>query len=176
MGSRVIVQETNAPEIAARELLEKTLVNDGKIFIPIDVETVASMIGLDVMLLPLEDGTDGLLVKDEPSKPFKAVIDSNSNRHRRRFTLAHEIGHFVKKYQFFPENETAGEVERRSEMSSYGTDPEEIWANKFAAALLMPSGVMRRLWADNASVEEISDRLDVSIASIGHRLENLGLS
>lgn len=176
MDGRVIVQETNVPELAARELLERTLVSDGKIFIPIDVETVASMVGLDVMRLPLEDGTDGLLVKDQPGKPFKAVIDSNSNQHRARFTLAHEIGHFVKKYQDFPENETAGEVERRSEMSSYGTDPEEVWANKFAAALLMPSGVMRRLWADNASVEEISDRLDVSIASIGHRLENLGLA
>lgn len=169
------VDDISSPERAAHELLDKALVRNGKIRLPIDVVLVAKFLGLQVERLPLDEGTDGLLVKDEAGGPFKAVIDSGIHEHRARFTLAHEIGHFVKSYQDFPVERVAGKVERRDELSSTGTDPEEIWANKFAAYLLMPSFAVRKFWAQDVPFEDIAETFNVSFASLGHRLENLGL-
>ena len=169
------VYNTSTPEQAAHELLDKALVRDGKIHLPIDVVRVAEYLGIKVERLPLDDGTDGLLVKDEAYGPFKAVIDRSIHEHRARFTLAHEIGHFVKSYQDYPVERVAGKVERRDELSSAGTDPDEIWANKFAAYLLMPSFAVRKFWAQDIPVEDIAETFNVSFASLGHRLENLGL-
>lgn len=174
--ARIIVENTRNPAEAADELLRKTLVKDGMIFLPIDVKSVADSLDLEVQRLPLEQGTDGLLVKDEQYGKFKAVVDSSARSHRARFTLAHEIGHFIKDYQGFPEDEVAGIVERRDDMSSTGKDANEVWANNFAAYLLMPSGIVKQFWAENVPVEKMADIFNVSMSSLGHRLENLGLA
>lgn len=176
MNNRIVITETSDPSKSAHELLTKTLVHDNKINIPIDVYKIAELLNIEVQRLPLEEGTDGLLVKDKAYSNFKAVIDSSANPHRARFTLAHEIGHYVKEYQNFPPEKVVGIVQKRDDMSSTGKDENEIWANKFAAYLLMPSGIVKQLWADNTSVEYMARLLDVSIASLGHRLENLGLA
>lgn len=176
MNNKIVIFETNNPSKSAHELLTKTLVHDNKITIPIDVYKIAELLNIEVQHLPLEEGTDGILVKDQAFGNFKAVIDSSASPHRARFTLAHEIGHYVKEYQDFPAEEIAGIVQKRDDMSSTGIDSNEIWANQFAAYLLMPSGIVKRLWADNVPVEEMARMFDVSIASLGHRLENLRLA
>lgn len=168
------IKNTKIPEEASKELLEKTLIDNGKLTIPVDVVKIAEMIGIKVMILPLEKGTDGLLVKKE-NEPFVAVVDSASNPHRARFTLAHEIGHYIKDYQDFPIDESAGLVEKRDELSSAGVDSKEIWANQFAASLLMPAAAVKSLWASNKTIERMASLMNVSIASLGHRLDYLGL-
>lgn len=173
--TRIKVDSLDAPYRAADELLRKTVVKDGMISIPVDVEAIAKELGLDYQRLLLDEKTDGLLVKDEPNTPFKAVVDSLAHPHRARFTLSHEIGHYIHKYQDFPDEKIAGKVERRDEMSSRGIDPEEIWANRFAAALLMPAGIVAKLWADGKRIEDMADMFNVSLAAMGHRIENLGL-
>ncbi len=176
MGSKVIVSETVNPSKSAYELLTKTLIDDKKVSIPINVYEIAERLGIEVQRLPLDEGTDGILVKEEASGSFKAVIDVSANSHRARFTLAHEIGHYVKDYQDFPAEKIAGIVQKRDDMSSTGKDPDEVWANQFAAYLLMPSSIVEQLWANNTPIEEMAKMLDVSIVSLSHRLKNLGLA
>lgn len=176
MTNKIIIEEINNPYRSAHEVLTKTLVHDDAISIPIDVKKIADLLGIEVQRLPLEKGTDGLLIKDKAYGNFKAVIDSAASPHRARFTLAHEIGHYVKEYQDFPAEEVAGIVQKRDDMSSTGKDANEVWANQFAAYLLMPSGIVKQLWADNMPIEKMAQLFDVSIASLGHRLENLGLA
>jgi Zn-dependent peptidase ImmA (M78 family) len=78
----------------------------------------------------------GLVVR----KDGKTLIGVNRTHSpgRRRFTLAHEFGHVLlhegKELHF----DTDFRVNLRSDMSSTGTDIEEIEANFFAASLLMP--------------------------------------
>ena len=60
---------------------------------PINVEFVAKCLGLDVIPYDFgEDVSGALFIKQE-----KGFIGFNPNNHkkRRRFTIAHEIGHFV---------------------------------------------------------------------------------
>ena len=174
MNERIIINETNSSSDAAHEVLVKTIAENNQVYLPIDVVRIADLLGMEVKRLPLEPGTDGILVKDEKYKPFKAVVDSNANPRRARFTLAHEIGHYVKDYQNFPDDKVAGIVQKRNEMSSAGVDPDEIWANGFAASLLMPPGIVKKLWAENVPYEDMAKMFGVSLASLGHRLDNLG--
>ena len=175
MEKRYYVSDVSTPEKASRKLLEITLVKDGMISIPIDVEAIAGKLGIVTKRLHLDNGTDGLLIYDDQGGAFVAVVSDDCGDARSRFTLAHEIGHYIKDYQDYVPGEPAGLIERRDELSSAGTDPDEIWANQFAASLLMPSNVVKTMWADNVSVEKMARRLGVSIVSLGHRLENMGL-
>lgn len=172
---KIVIDTSQGPAVSANNLLAKTLVHDGMISLPVDVERIANHLGIEVQRIPLDSGTDGLLVKDSKDEGFKAVVDANANPHRARFTLAHEIGHYIRDFQNFPENEVMGIVQKRDEMSSRGTDPDEVWANRFAAALLMPASVLADLWGKNFSREEIADIFNVSETSLGHRLHSLGL-
>lgn len=175
--SRIVVDdvENKTPEQAAMEVLEKTVMNGNRLLVPVDVKTVASALHLEYQPLPLEPNVDGLLVKDKPNVPFKAVVNVNENVRRQRFTLAHEIGHYIHQYQDHPDDRPTGKTEYRDELSSTGKDSNEIWANQFAAALLMPRFVMLNLWGRGKSVREIADLLSVSTRSVVIRLDNLGL-
>lgn len=170
-----IIDISKGPARAATDLLEKVLVQDGMISLPIDVDGLAQEIGLTVQRMVLPFGTDGMLVRDVPYESFKAVLDANAPIHRARFTLAHEIGHYIHTYQNFPEGEVGGILEKRDGLSSTGTETEEIWANQFAATLLMPSGIVAELWGDGLSVEEMADLFNVSQESMTYRIKNLGL-
>lgn len=132
---RPIIENTGATATAAAETLMKTIAMDGnRINIPIDVRQVAERLGLEVQYLLLDSGTDGMIVK-EAGRPCKVVVDALAHTHRRRFTLAHEIGHYVQKYQKYALGDEGGEIDYRDERSSKGTEPDERWANGFAPAL-----------------------------------------
>ena len=52
---------------------------------------------------------------------------------------------------------------------------EEMAADQFAAELLMPEKYIRLMWANNKSIAEIQNALNVSDDMLGQRLLNLGL-
>lgn len=65
------------------------------------------------------------------------AINPRHPAQRRRWSLAHEVGHFLR-------DREAGDVYEDEEAFS-GKDPSEVFADTFAAAFLMPeSGVARR--------------------------------
>ncbi len=110
---------------------------------------------------------DGIALKS----PRRGVIVVNRNLPlvRQRFTIAHELGHIVmphksKYYICFPGRNKA--MERA--------------ANRFAAELLMPEPMTRRLWEKYSSnpefqVEIVANILQVSKAALFARLRELGL-
>lgn len=168
------VENLASPEQAAEELLSK-LYGDKKITIPINVWDVASKLGIEAKPGIFEGGVSGVLYKDAPNTPFLAMVNIFEAPVRQRFTLAHEIGHYIHKYQTLPAEKVAGKVEKRDELSSMGIDEEEIWANKFAAALLMPEHSLRKAWSSGELYEDIAKRFSVSRAALGNRLDTLNL-
>jgi Zn-dependent peptidase ImmA (M78 family) len=117
----------------------------------------------------------------------RAVIGLNSAHHprRQRFTAAHEVGHIVLHPGRPLTIDSNIRVNFRDPTSSLATDTEEIEANAFAAALLMPakhvvseaedlvnSGVRSR----DRLVAELAARFDVSPEAMGYRLINLGIA
>jgi Zn-dependent peptidase ImmA (M78 family) len=61
-------------------------------------------------------------------------------------------------------------------LASAGTDEREIFANQFAANLLMPESEVRSRWQRTASPVTLAAAFRVSQDAMSFRLRNLGLS
>jgi Zn-dependent peptidase ImmA (M78 family)/DNA-binding XRE family transcriptional regulator len=109
-----------------------------------DVAILADEVGVVVARMPLGDdfdSPDGCSAVDPDTGASYVLINSDKPRVRRRFTIAHEIGHLALGHLLGGQvivDETVG-----------GKSPEEKQANAFAAGFLMPAegvqGAVKRL-------------------------------
>jgi Zn-dependent peptidase ImmA (M78 family) len=132
---------------------------------PVPVEAIAEdLLGLRVREVPL-DGVSGLLYP-----PARAVfLNANDTPERRRFTLAHEVGHWVCQCL----EGRGGPMMCRAEDVALATDRAlEREANVFAAELLMPEQPVR-VGADDPAA---AARFGVSNEAMRWRLYSFGLS
>jgi len=88
---------------------------------------------------------------------------------RKRFTLAHEIGHHV-------HGDIDAPRDTNEQFNSRSRDPREVAANRFAASLLMPAAVVKHLVFNKGvhSLSELARTFGVSTAAMEFRLKNLG--
>lgn len=93
---------------------------------------VALRLGFHVRLLAV-GSLEGLY---RPGDPPMIVVGSERPRGRRNFTCAHELGH-----HFLGHGQRLDELHQQSEQET--RDPTEVAADCFAAALLMPTTVVR---------------------------------
>jgi hypothetical protein len=87
-------------------------------------------------------GFDGALIRSKAGqKGIVAVKASIREASRKRFTIAHEIGHFI-----IPHHRNLGNIcqERKIESFDRNLNRPEIEANEFAAELLLPSGTLQK--------------------------------
>lgn len=165
-----------APHDAAEKVLYEHLVDEnGNISFPIDLAKVANELGIKVYEAELSPNIAGLIVQTDESKPVEIFLNKEDVQVRRRFTLAHELRHYVDR-KSSGDDQLIGLVDYRDEVSSRGTDPEEIWANQFGAALLMPAFAVRNLWREGYTVARMAKYFGVSKESMSYRLSALGLS
>ncbi len=166
-------------ERAAQELLDR----HGIVEPPTPVEDLAAGNGIVVIREPFEDdGVSGVLIR-EPSR-IMIIVNAANALVRQRFTIAHEIGHF-ELHQGDVYLDGRARVNFRDGLSSMATDREEIEANAFAAALLMPAACIRSAFetavrnATISSEDELAEllgaRFNVSRQAMLIRLTNLGL-
>jgi Zn-dependent peptidase ImmA (M78 family) len=120
-----------------------------------------------------------LVVKGE-----HAIIGVNEAHHlnRQRFTLAHELGHFLLHHSASSVFIDASPVFFRDETSSDGSKLQEIEANTFAAELLMPEELLRKFINnqpldafDERAVRRLAAQFGVSAQALTIRLTRLGL-
>ena len=161
------------PNLEAAKLRKKA----GGNTLPVPVEIIAKSEGIRIETVPLDDEISGMsFIKEGLS-----VIIVNSNHHinRRRFTIAHELGHHILHGDYLNNNVHVDKaILRRDSLSSEATDSKEIAANQFAAELLMPSSELNH-WNkvdinDDSEVQALAKRLKVSAAALTYRLINLG--
>ncbi len=164
-------------EAEAARLRQETGQDGG---LPVDVGRIAEHLGAQVVEERLDRDLSGLLYRDGD----QVVIGVNNGHaaRRRRFTVAHEIGHLVL-HKGRPLVLDHVRVNFRNATSSTATDHEEIQANAFAAELLMPAAqVLASAKAaleggrasDAALVRDLADGFEVSEQAMEYRLVNLG--
>jgi Zn-dependent peptidase ImmA (M78 family) len=139
--------------------------------IPVDPVTIARAAGLRVVDAPLDEDTLGALIKT-PGKEPTIMINQSDPDNRKRFTCAHELGHWVRRSEETDEYTT---IDLRSGLSATGSDPEEVFANEFAACLLMPEPAVRRMHAGGLNDIQLSIEFKVSREAMQFRLKNLAL-
>lgn len=141
--------------------------------IPVPVEVIAEHLKIMIRRAPSREFS-GLLIR----KDGRALIGVNSNEVavRQRFTIAHELGHFLlhpKKDAFVDYRDNKNDIKR---------DPKERQANMFAAALLMPRNLLakdfrsfaRRGFAET-DLQMLAEKYQVSEDAMRFRLINLNL-
>ena len=92
---------------------------------------------------------------------------------RRRFTLAHELGHWVCQVQ---EGKTAPVYCRPVDVTEAADRALEREANVFAAELLMPEELVASEFPRTAAILELATWFGVSAEAMSWRLYNLGLN
>ena len=149
------------PSIAARRLLEE-------VGAPCDEDVVLlALRKLDIEVVEDEaDSIDAMLIYVPPGKPVIAV---NSSRPlcRRRFSVAHEIGHYLLGHNSLSFSESGGGMIKRESR-------QERAANAFAAEFLMPKKLLARE-AHKYSLRGLARRYLVSMQAMEIRLKELGL-
>jgi len=161
------------PEFDADRMLETvwTKEDPSQIRLPVDPFYIAKALGIRVYGQPLDSDIGGMLRKQPYDDP-EIILNVEDHRNRQRFTCAHELGHFNRRTQEGNFEEWAF-VDRRDTLAGAGTDPDEIYANQFAAALLMPQRVMKKLW--EGEVAPLAYTFGVSAEAMRNRLDNLNM-
>jgi len=182
------------PEAAASKTLERA----GKPFLAsgraIDVEAIARQFcNVELMFIPDLNPSGKTLLGLYTPTLNAIMVNSDNIEVRQRFTIAHEIGHVqldhshgagpaLFAFEAVEESETfectpefenlTGADERMAGLRKR----KEIRANKFAAHLLMPEGLVREVWREeNQNLERTANALLVSKQSLGFRLRDLHL-
>ena len=161
-------------ETLARELLGKYRVQSA----PVPVYRIAKGEGASIVVKSFNNEVSGLLMRTGETAII--AVERRQPATRQAFTVAHELGHLL----LHPGQELRVDqrfrVNLRSPESSTAEDVEEIEANAFAAALLMPEMFLRKDLSDfvldiddAAQVQVLAKRYGVSAQAMTLRLVNL---
>lgn len=142
---------------------------------PVDVEALAKALDVNVVFEHMENAVSAMLsIEDENAN---VVVNAGHPENRRRFSIAHELGHFMlhisdDKHLFVDRNFF------RNQASSVGESRQEIEANAYAAALLMPARLIEEELSDEYDTElyidELAEKFTVSEHAMTIRLIKLG--
>lgn len=133
---------------------------------PIDPILIAAAFGVQVFSAPLPPNVSGQVFYTEQ----KIFIEQTDFITRQRFSVAHELGHFIL------HNDGTSHTSFRDTISSQGTDTKEMEANSFAANLLMPKDeVMRLVDAKILTIDSMASYFFVSPIAMEYRIKVLGV-
>ena len=169
--------------LAARNAAEKLIDRMGIHSPPVDVHGIARSLGLRVVYEDLGSDISGVLVSRDGAASI--AVKKSDKEPRKRFTVAHEIGHYYLRHHI-QRNELVHADEHRqviyrSAKASEGLDQMEVQANQFAASLLMPTRLVREHVErrpkpmGDSDVEELAEAFNVSVQAMTIRLTTLGL-
>lgn len=157
----------------ARDMAWKALIDSGINSLPVDLWKIAEHFDLRMhaysksgLIQFLKEDVlqgDGFIAYIGGKKEI-FINDKINNRPRRRFTMAHELGHGIL-------NHDISKVHFRNSEIDSQTDMQELQANVFARDLLMPATVLAAL--DIHTPEEIMKLCDVSRRSAEIRAKRM---
>ncbi len=144
--------------------------------IPVPVESIAEdLLGLRIEERDLGE-CSGMLIPSERLILVNAAeaMSGETPTRRHRFTVAHELGHWVCHAHAA---EGAAPAYCRSQDLTQDADRDlEREANVFGAELLMPEAAVRQAWAAFPEPSEVAERFEVSALAAQWRLYSFGLA
>ena len=160
------------------ERAEDLLVRNNLFYAGFNVKKLTKLLKINLKEEPLSDDVSGFFVMTDTDNII--TYNKSNGKLRQRFTIAHEIGHFIlhsKEQPIFIDKTPS--VMFRNNSSSTGEDFKEREANAFAASLLMPRTLIEKeiLNAPNDiddAIQHLADMFKVSQQAMSFRLSNLG--
>ena len=170
-------RDINRVEQKAKNLLQKYKISS----LPVPIKDIVKKEGLNLISYDLGENVSGILVIENSIGTIG--YSPENSKVRQRFTIAHELGHFLlhkhHSSEVFIDKDFI--IKYRSEKKYTSTEiKQEQEANTFAAALLMPLDMLKAEVAKkenlNLSETELISTLakifDVSIPAMTYRIAN----
>jgi Zn-dependent peptidase ImmA (M78 family) len=164
------------PRARAAEVLKEAGVTTK----PVPVDAIAQQKGITLRYMPLDDSLSGMIFMQNGVPTV--VVNSLHHANRRRFSVAHELGHFeLHMAAIGSDVHVDKRFLARDANSSTGFDAKEVDANRFAAELLVPrtmliealQGRIVDLEADDELLGELAEAFGVSKQMMAIRVGEL---
>jgi IrrE N-terminal-like domain len=140
---------------------------------PVDLEGMAEALGLSVNVnASLPPDVSGRIIRGGSSASgYHIDVNATHSANRKRFTLAHEIAHFLLHRDLIGDG-----IDDNALYRSRLSDDFEVEANKLAARMLMPAPVVRNVYRAVRSLVGLTGAFQVSEDAMRIRLKELGLA
>jgi Zn-dependent peptidase ImmA (M78 family) len=138
---------------------------DGRTF-PVPVVRIAGAMNARVVSSDEIEDSGGVQMMNDGH--FEIVVKAGEPNFRKRFTIAHEIGHIALGHL------REGQTLFRDASFNRPRDYRERAANRFAAALLMPAEYIRLAWG-KMPFQQLAQCFGVSSQTLLYRLNQLGI-
>ncbi len=154
----------------------------------IPIEDIAEkQCGICVVREDLPDEISAVLSVDEDLQAPTILVNENHHPKRQRFSIAHEVGHYVLHKTKGTHIDNDKKTFFRDADSQKAIYPIEIEANRFAAEMLMPTAMVKRELEkyegklldaedDDDPIANLADAFQVSSLAMSLKLQNLGYS
>lgn len=140
----------------------------------VNVIAIANDLGIKVYTATLHKDISGAIRKEDGQ--YVILINRSEGKYRQRFTIAHEIAHFVLHYDSIDNELKDIKVEEPIMYRSRLSNDLERQANKLAAEILMPFDLINKHYKDGIEdVSDIAEHLEVSKTALDIRLQSLAL-
>jgi len=136
--------------------------------LPIHVIPLANRLGIEVYKADWPSSVSGKIQRDEElggDSGYAIFVNASHSERRRRFTISHEIAHFVLHEEMIGDG-LYDDALYRSGLSA----PEEVDANKLAADILMPRRILNEFAFALDDVETLAHQFNVSEQAMARRL------
>ena len=138
---------------------------------PIQVVPIANKMGINVYAVYdwKQQSISGMIrkhKKDGGDSGYAIYVNADHSTNRRRFTIAHELGHYVLHKNLIGDG-LLDDALYRSGLSNL----IESEANRFAADILMPKAMVRAAIAKEDSIERLAEQFEVSPQAMAIRLQ-----
>lgn len=136
---------------------------------PVPLDKICQKLGIYLSYIPASDDLSGRIYLSNGIYCIEANL--RHSEPRRRFTIAHELGHYCLHQEFL---NSVGTILERSTRSFVIRD-KEIEADEFAAELLMPQAEFTKQY-NNLDVNTLAEYFAVSIQATYMRIKALKLN
>ncbi len=158
------------------ELTSSILLSNDMYKVPVDVIEIAKANDIKVFMGDLDKKISGAIRYNRETKKFEILINANDTRERRRFTIAHELGHFFLHKDILESDDVHVDIMYRIPNESDEEEKErEKEVDYFAGALLMNKTLLEKMYNENNTITELAELFDVSVSAMTVRLDILGL-
>ncbi|HUX22353.1 MAG TPA: ImmA/IrrE family metallo-endopeptidase [Spirochaetia bacterium] len=153
-----------------REKARKLLKDSKQLAAPIDLERICRLLGfqyIEVQHFPAS--LSALCIEQEGTK--YAAVNGSHHPHRKRFSLAHELGHWVLGHtRSYSQSAVSIDNPPDPHELNRASQQEESEANEFAGELLVPLTQLKSELSKGKNLEQLSSHFNVSTQVVTIRM------
>ena len=161
--------------------LSQSLLEKQNEFVATDLEQIIDELPeLDLHQADFDKKISGYIQKDSNTEAdsdddddWNIFINENDSDIRQRFTIAHELGHYLLHLQGTEVNERIDLKEMYRHLLNYSSQDlaQEHEADYFASCLLMPEYKVKKAWEAYKNIKDCANAFAVSEGAMYYRLQ-----